>query len=105
MRDALSAWDFADAVRDVRTALAVVAVVVAAAALWWSRVQARQLALQGHRLRALADVAFDGLILARAGTVRAVNPALAGLVGIGAAWFEHRPLAALFDAAWESNAQ
>src|SRR4051812_22284046 len=97
MRSGLSLWDLAIAVPDVRAVLVTISVVVATAALWTARRRAARLAQQTNRLRALTDVAFDGLAVARGGTIVDVNPALTRLMGVGPAWFEHRPVASVLS--------
>src|SRR4051794_36797258 len=97
MQIGFTPWDLGGALPDAWIMLAMLAMAVAAAAVWRGRLQSRHLSQQASRLRALAGTSFDGLILARAGAIIEVNPALARLMGVGTAWFDHRPLSAVLD--------
>lgn len=98
MADGSSLLGFAHgALPALRMALPLAALCVAVAALTNARSLSRRLALQGRRMRALADAAFDGLIIARAGHIVDVNPALARLMGVGPGWFDHRRVDSLLQ--------
>jgi diguanylate cyclase (GGDEF)-like protein len=104
MRDGLSLFGLVgDAVREGQAILPFLALFTAAFAIMIVRILTNRLAVQAQRLRALSEAASDGMVLTRAGRIAQVNPALARLMDVGPAWFDHRLADALLDGAWPSN--
>jgi len=100
-------WDWSslfglvgDLLQEGQTIAPFVALFIAACAVVLVRILATRITAQALRLRAFNEAASDGMVFARDGRIAEVNAALANLMGVGPAWFDHRPTEALLDGAW-----
>jgi diguanylate cyclase (GGDEF)-like protein len=104
MRDGWSLLGFFDgAMREGQAILPFFALFITAFTIVTVRMLTNRLAVQAQRLRALAETASDGMVFARAGRIAEVNPALARLMDVGPAWFDHRRADALLDGGLPTN--
>jgi diguanylate cyclase len=104
MQDGLTLWEVAGtAVRDAGPGLAGIALILGTLALALAHTQGRRLLRADQRVRALADSAFDGVLIVRNDQIVTVNAALVRLMGVAPAWFDDRTASMLLHGGGPSH--